>query len=72
MNNEPINLALERAIKRRDEFLKENPEQQEFQDQMVEQFAVHGNDPFVNIQIIRHHLHWNLKVLKEMKEKIGE
>lgn len=65
-------LELKRAIKQRDEFLKEHPEQQKFQDEMEAQYKIHDNDPFVNIQIIRHHLHWNLKVLGEIKEQLEE
>lgn len=64
------NLKLERAIKKRNEFLKENPQLQQFQNDLEEQFEAMGNDPFVNMQIIRHHMQHNLLKLERIKDEI--
>lgn len=66
------NLGLKRALKAKEDFLRENPQMQYFQDELDDQFATFGNDPYVNIQIIRHHLACNLAKLEKIAEEVRE
>lgn len=66
-----VNLALQRAIRERDNFLEQHPELKEFQSELEAQFQAMGNnDPFINMQIIRHHMQWNLNKLQRIRDEI--
>ena len=43
---------LEEAITSRDEYLKDNPQLQKFQDELTASFNDFGDNPIVNIEII--------------------
>lgn len=69
--NEPVNLALERALKERDEFLQKNPEMFDFQEQLDKDFERFGNTPYTNIQIIQHYLRFNLGKLERILNELN-
>ena len=63
-------LALQRAIKRRDDFLEENPHMMGFQKELDEMFKATGNDPFINIQLIKNMISFNNQRLETMAKLI--
>ena len=66
-----LNLELERAIKDRDNFLKEHPEYQDFQDKLNEEMD-RQPDSTARMHVIAHHMRWNLHRAERMKKEMED
>ncbi len=66
------NFALEKAIRQRDAFLREHPEMQSFQDELTRSFEAFGDDPIINMEIIRDTLASNLNKLQKIRMEVQD
>ena len=66
-----LNFELAKAIKQRDDFLKEHPEYLEFQSK-IERDMDRFDDPVAKMHVIAHHLRWNNHRLDNIKRDLAK